>query len=297
MFSAALPHCFQRRSPSLQIRLCSLSHFCPPENVLFPLVFALAPVRLGRVSSFFLLSPLLSSTPSQALPIFGCSSFNQFFFFLSSHCLDWKCLSPRHSGRFFLFFFGSYIKVLSVASWNYLGAKLIALDPTSLCNRLSANLGFSRCSQVGPGGGCTSPSAPLKVLTFATHCSALHCHTPILFSQSLWCWWGLYSLLSASVPSILSVIHLLKFVPLQINLRVFLFPFIHFLLPKYHCLFPSRALWVFCRCFVFLIHAAVLSPSMRCHWPSASMAFCFLLCATIRSQLGETNDMYQNYCI
>lgn len=38
--------------------------------------------------------------------------------------------------------------LLSAHSWNYLGAKLIALDPTSHCNRLSANLGFSRCSQV-----------------------------------------------------------------------------------------------------------------------------------------------------
>lgn len=145
MFSAALPHCFQRRSPSLQIRLCSLSHFCPPENVLFPVVFALAPVRLGRVSSFFLLSLLLSSTPSQALQILGFSSFNQTFFVISLSGLE-----MFKSASLWEIFFGSYVKVLSVASWNYLGAKLIALDPTSHCNRLSANLGFSHCSQVSP---------------------------------------------------------------------------------------------------------------------------------------------------
>lgn len=144
---AALPHWFRRRSPSLQIRLCSLSHFCPPENVLFPVVFALAPVTFGRVSSFFLLSLLLFSTH----PLRPCTFLAALLlircFLLSSHCLDWKCLSLLHSGRFF---FGPYVKVLSVASWNYLGAKLIALDPTSHCNRLSANLGFSRCSQVWP---------------------------------------------------------------------------------------------------------------------------------------------------
>lgn len=44
-----------------------------------------------------------------------------------------------------------FVKVLSTSSWNYLGAKLIALDPTSRCNRLSANLGCSQCRQVSPG--------------------------------------------------------------------------------------------------------------------------------------------------
>lgn len=47
-----------------------------------------------------------------------------------------------------------FVRVLSASSWNYLGAKLIALDPTSRCNRLSANLGFSQCSQVAPGQPC-----------------------------------------------------------------------------------------------------------------------------------------------
>lgn len=58
---------------------------------------------------------------------------------------------------------------LSASSWNYLGAKLIALDPTSRCNRLSANLGFSQCSQVSSRRSrCTGLSTALfspKVLT------------------------------------------------------------------------------------------------------------------------------------
>lgn len=61
-----------------------------------------------------------------------------------------------------------FVKVLSASSWNYLGAKLIALDPTSHCNRLSANLGFSQCSQVSPRqcGHTELSAAPSpKVLT------------------------------------------------------------------------------------------------------------------------------------
>lgn len=138
----------QRRSRSLQIHLSSLSHFCPPENVLFPLVFALAHVRLRQVSSFLLLSLLLSSTHPFRPRKFLAAPLLIRFFLSGSHCLDWESLSQLRSGRFF--FLGSYVKVLSVASWNYLGAKLIALDPTSHCNRLSANLGFSRCGQVSP---------------------------------------------------------------------------------------------------------------------------------------------------
>lgn len=150
MFSAALPHRFRRPLfPSLQIRLCSLSHFCPPENVLFLVAFALAPVKLGWVSSFFLLSPLLSSThplrPSKFLAALLLIRFF-FFFFISLSGLEMF----KSASLWEIFFFRSYVKVLSVASWNYLGAKLIALDPTSHCNRLSANLGFSRRSQVSP---------------------------------------------------------------------------------------------------------------------------------------------------
>lgn len=50
---------------------------------------------------FPFIPPFIIHTPSQALQNLGCSSFNQIFF-SSSHCLDWKCLSPLHSGRFFL---------------------------------------------------------------------------------------------------------------------------------------------------------------------------------------------------
>lgn len=44
----------------------------------------------------------------------------------------------------------------------------------------------------------------------------------------------------------------------------------HFLLPVFHFLFRSWALWLLARCLAFLYHAAVLSPSLWCHWPSAS---------------------------
>lgn len=57
-----------------------------------------------RLSVFIFpfIPPFIIHTPSQTFQILGCSSFNQiFFFFFSSHCLDWKCLSPLHSGRFF----------------------------------------------------------------------------------------------------------------------------------------------------------------------------------------------------
>lgn len=181
MFSAALPHCFWRRSLSPQIRWCSLSRFSPPENVLFPVVFALAPVTLGPVSSFFLLSLLLSSThPLRPCTFLSALLFIRFFFFCHLIVRVGNVLSPLHSGRFF---FGSYVKVLSVASWNYLGAKLIALDPTSHCNRLSANLGSRAAAKSGPGSGCTKPSAPLKVLTFATHRRALHCHISFVLGR------------------------------------------------------------------------------------------------------------------
>ena len=52
-------------------------------------------------------------------------------------------------------------RFFSAPSWNYLGAKLIALDPTSRCNRLSANLGFSQYSQVSSGQPCTELSTVL----------------------------------------------------------------------------------------------------------------------------------------
>lgn len=71
-----------------------------------------------------------------------------------------------------------FVKVLSASSWNYLGAKLIALDPTSHCNRLSANLGFSQCSQVSPRqcGHTELSTAPSpKVLTSGTDFHAPLC--------------------------------------------------------------------------------------------------------------------------
>lgn len=93
--------------------------------------------------------PFIVHTPSQALQNLGCSSFNQIFFFFF-FVISLSGLEMFKSASLGEIFFGSYVKVLSVASWNYLGAKLIALDPTLHCNRLSANLGFSRCSQVSP---------------------------------------------------------------------------------------------------------------------------------------------------
>lgn len=92
--------------------------------------------------------PFIIHTPFQTSQILGCSSFNQIFFVRLS--LSGLGIFKSASLWEIFFFFGSYVKVLSVASWNYLGAKLIALDPTSHCNRLSANLGFSRCGQVSP---------------------------------------------------------------------------------------------------------------------------------------------------
>lgn len=104
-----------------------------------------------RLSVFIFpfIPPFIIHTPSQTFQILGCSSFNQiffFFFFISLSGLEMF----KSASLWEIFFFRSYVKVLSVASWNYLGAKLIALDPTSHCNRLSANLGFSRRSQVSP---------------------------------------------------------------------------------------------------------------------------------------------------
>lgn len=95
---------------------------------------------------FPFIPPFIIHTPSQTLQILGCSSFNQMFSFV----ISLSGLEMFKSASLWEIFFGPYVKVLSVASWNYLGAKLIALDPTSHCNRLSANLGFSRCSQVWP---------------------------------------------------------------------------------------------------------------------------------------------------
>lgn len=106
-------------------------------------------------SSFiFLLSPKYSFKPSR----FSSAGF---FFYQVAHFEEnsgsrnvksacvWLVEDTQSFARDLCF-----VKVLSVSSWNYLGAKLIAPDPTSRCNRLSANLGFSQCSQVLSGRHC-----------------------------------------------------------------------------------------------------------------------------------------------
>lgn len=124
-----------------------------------------------------------------------------------------------------------------------------------------------------PGNGCTRPSAPLKVLTFATHYWALHCHTNFVLSVAVMFVRTLFSFVCLS-PTYLSIQSYRTSPKLCDSLLIYSF-FFTFLLPMYHCLFPPRALWFLSPCFVFLFHATVLSPSLWCHWPSASMAFFF----------------------
>lgn len=81
------------------------------------------------------------------------------------------------------------LRSFQAASWNYLGAKLIAPDPASRCNRLTANLGFSQCSQGSSGWRCcTELSTALFFQGFdpwhGLSCSSLP-HTLVLYYHSL----------------------------------------------------------------------------------------------------------------
>lgn len=134
---------------------------------------------LRRVSSFLLSSLLLSSTHPLKPHKFLAALLLISFFFVS---ISLSGLGMFKSASLWEIFLrgGSCVKVLSVVSGNYLGAKLIALDPTSHRNRLSANLGLWRCSQVSPRqrlhqAVCSSqgfdlchtlPSSPLSHTTF-----------------------------------------------------------------------------------------------------------------------------------
>lgn len=67
---------------------------------------------------FSFIHPFIIHTPSQALQVLGCTSINLiFFFFWSSHCLDWKCLSPLHSGRFFWDLIIRFFQLLPGTIW------------------------------------------------------------------------------------------------------------------------------------------------------------------------------------
>lgn len=165
---------------------------------------------------------------------------------------------------------GSCVKVLSVVSGNYLGAKLIALDPTSHRNRLSANLGLWRCSQVSPRqrlhqAVCSSqgfdlchtlPSSPLSRTTF-------------LSSQSSWRLRSLYSIWCSSVQSTAPAIWDIywsghSFCTSSPSLVSFPSPrLVHFdFLPSVLCL---SSMLLFCL------------PPLWCRWPSASIPPCVTL--------------------
>lgn len=130
------PNAFVQFVPFMSTRECTV-----PGGVWF----GSFQTRLS-VFIFSFIHPFIIHTPSQALQVLGCTSINLIFFLV----ISLSGLEMFKSTSLWEIFLGSYNKVLSVASWNYLGAKLIALDPTSHCNRLSANLRFSRCSQVSP---------------------------------------------------------------------------------------------------------------------------------------------------
>lgn len=136
-------------------------------------VFVLADVSPCQASSSFFYPSFLSSTHS-----FKPSKFSStvFFFFYTGFYSGGSFAenSRQRVGMLSHLVFDSedtaeflqeicvFVKVLSASSWNYLGAKLIALDPTSRCNRLSVNLGFSQCSQVSSGQRrCTELSTAL----------------------------------------------------------------------------------------------------------------------------------------
>lgn len=154
------------------------AHFCPQENVLFseclfwPMSAPAKHLHLSfsssllssthpfsdRPNSRLLCSPLFPSTQDSlsAARLWRTDGIRN----VKSACVLTQRTQQSFAGgsTFFLCVF------LSAPSWNYLGAKLIALDPTSHCNRLSANLGFSRCSQVSPRqrGHTEQPTALLS---------------------------------------------------------------------------------------------------------------------------------------
>lgn len=144
-------------------------------------------------------------------------------------------------------FFGSYVKVLSVASWNYLGAKLIALDPTSHCNRLSANLGFSHCSQVSPRqwlhqAVCSSQGFDLCHTLLGSPLS----HTNFVLSVAVMFVRTLFSFVClTSICPFSHTEHLLNCVQLPLNLQffhIFSFPCIIACSPLMHSDFFARVL-------------------------------------------------------
>ena len=97
-----------------------------------------------------------------------------------------------------------------------------------------------------PGNGCTKPSAPLKVLTFATHYWAPHCHTPVLwvFVRTFqYCLPQFYLSFQAYRPST-------KLCSFHLIYRFYYFFFISSIF--FYCLFPSRALRFLSPCCVSL---------------------------------------------
>lgn len=148
------------------------AHFCPQENVLFseclfwPVSLPAKHLHLffpfivhtplsDRPNSHLLRSPLFPFT-QDSLSVAGLWRADGTRNVKSVCVLTQRTRQSFTGGSTFIFFFARCVCVfLSAHSWNYLGAKLIALDPTSHCNRLTANLGFSRCSQVSLGRrGC-----------------------------------------------------------------------------------------------------------------------------------------------
>lgn len=152
------------------------AHFCPQENVLFSeclfwpvslpakhlhlfFPFIVHTPLLDRPNSHLLRSPLFPST-QESLSVAGLWRTDGIRN-VKSACVLTQRIRQSFTGGSTIFLLGVCV-FLSAHSWNYLGAKLIALDPTSHCNRLSANLGFSRCSQVSLGQrGCTEQPTAL----------------------------------------------------------------------------------------------------------------------------------------
>lgn len=153
------------------------SPFLPATECPVLWLFVLADVSLCQASSSFLSSFLLSSKhsfkPSRSLI---CRLFYPGF--LSGGSFADTSRNVKSASIWLGGVFAGdlcFVKALSAFSWNDLGAKLIAPDPTSRCNQLSANLGFSE-----------QPSLVwATLLQRAVHCSLLPGFWPLALSFSL----------------------------------------------------------------------------------------------------------------
>lgn len=153
------------------------AHFCLLQNVLFfDCLFWLMSASAKRLHLFFHLSfyhpNTLSSLPGPSSAVFFYPGFLSGGSFADTS-RNVKSASIWLGGVFA----GDlcFVKALSAFSWNDLGAKLIAPDPTLRCNQLSVNLGFSE-----------QPSLVwATLLQRAVHCSLLPGFWPLALSFSL----------------------------------------------------------------------------------------------------------------